>query len=105
VGREAKHAEIALALGAAGTMFAVAPLGTYEYPLALGAAGLGLLAPAVFDQETGSLGRFTRIAVVFCAIAVLVAIFGYIGVDRGPGDFPVNIEGLFYEPEDLGFGS
>jgi hypothetical protein len=88
-------ARVALALGVGGAMFAFAPLGIYEWALALGGAGLALVAPGVFARGAGDrLPSFTIPAVIACAVALVVGLIGLIGADRQSPEFKINVQGL-----------
>ncbi len=63
---EPRYLPQALALGAAGSSLAVAPLGSYTLPLALGVAGLGLLAPDLL----GSRSRLKIGGMTFAAVGL-----------------------------------
>jgi hypothetical protein len=87
-------ARVALALGVGGAMFAFAPLGIYEWALALGGAGLALVAPGAFGRANEGLPPLTIPAVVACAVALVVGLIGLIGADRQSPEFKINAQGL-----------
>jgi hypothetical protein len=86
-------ARVALALGVAGAMFALAPLGIYEWALALGGAGLALIAPEIFRREGERLPPLTIPAVIACAIALIVGLLGLIGANKSTPQFQINLQG------------